>query len=346
MDSILKPLLDSKNETERDRLFDELIRMKTAPLVRKLIRQRLGFYLNPDGSNPRHPEAEDLYLKILLGLRQRINLMLAEPEKSRINDYEQCVVNVAGAECRKLLVARSGPRARLERNLRELFNSGGEFKVWTDNEGSTLCGFASWEGRRISIASAERLARMAENLESFKPARGSYKSLQKAPNSKLAGEILQWLGDPVEYEALVDLVAAFRGISDQPAEAIEAALSSGEIQDAFQTPNAGEDPEKKKIKLTELWEEINKLPKESRLALCFSPAGGEADDLCDLLLASNVASPAELAEGLEIPLETLMRIWRRAPMDNETLGDCVGATALQVSRWRFQAVNYLRERYG
>jgi hypothetical protein len=362
MDSMTQSLLDSRNEMERGRLLEEMIRVRTAPLVRKVLRQRLGFYLNLDGRSPRNPEAEDLYDRILRRLEQRLRDLLAEPEQHPIDDYGRCVFNVATHECENFLRAKSDPRSRLKNNLRGMIRRHSEFKVWESDDGRLLCGFAAWEGRRISIASSERLARLKANPELFKSKKFTYKSLQKAPYPKFIAEILQWLGDPVGFEDLVELVPLFRQIEDQPIEPIGPAEKDQELQladpelqtsDGLEKPQAGDDPEKpqngagleKKILVKQLWEGLKQLPPESRLILCLSPVGEECDDLWDLLLTTDVVTLAELADGLEIPLERMTEIWLQAPMNSRTLADYLGATASQVNKWRFQAVNHLRERY-
>ncbi len=354
MDSMLQSLLDSKNEMERARLLDEMIRMRTAPLVRIILRQRLGFSISLDGHSPNYPEAEDLYNQILLSLEQRLRDMLAEPEKCPIDDYKQCVISVATDECQNFLRTKSNPRARLKNNLRGMISRHSEFKVWEDNNGRSLCGFAAWEGRRISIASSERLAWLKENPESFKSARSTYKSLQKAPYPKLVAEIFHWLEDPIGFEDLVELVPLFRQIKEQPAEPTEPAQKHQELQladpasqvgDRLEKPPAGDGLEMK-IRLKQLWEGVKQVPPESRLILCLSPVGEECEDLWDLLLTTDVVSLTGLAGGLEIPLEQIIEIRQQAPMDSKTLADYLGVTTSQVNRWRFQAAQHLRERFS
>ncbi len=337
-------LLDSNNEADRARLFDDLIWVRTAPLVRKVLRQRLGFYINLDSQCPNNPEAEDLYNKIMLSIVGRLRDLLVEPEQGPIDDYRQYVINVAIGECRNFLRAKSDSRARLKNNLRGMMRRHSEFKIWEDADGHSLCGFAAWEGRRISIASSGRLEWLKADPESFKTTRFTYKGLQKASYTKFIAEIFQWLGDPIGFEDLVELVPLFRQINDQPAEPIEPAEKHRDLQLAVQAPQAGDGLEMKMM-VKQLWEEIKQLPPKSRLTLCLSPVGEECEDLWDLLLTNDVISLAELADGLEISLEQMTEIWMQAPIDSKTLADYLGATTSQVNKWRYQGVKHLRERY-
>jgi hypothetical protein len=160
------------------------------------------------------------------------------------------------------------PRANLETELLEIIERCKEFKVWKDYNGRYLCGFASWEGRRISMASSERLERLKENPESFRSDKFTYKNLQKASNTELIAEIFNWLGDPVQFDDLVELVPLFRQIKAQPAAAIEPAKKYQEPQPAApaqQSKDGSENPKivvdlKKKKTTKRTDEEIKPLP--------------------------------------------------------------------------------------
>jgi hypothetical protein len=185
---------------------------------------------------------------------------------------------------------------------------------------------------------------LKEKPESFKSKRYTYQSLKKAPYPKLIAEIFQWLGDPIRFEDLVELIPLFRQINGQPAEPIEPEENQEEERLADPARQAGDSPEKR-LTTKQLWEEVKQLPPKSRLILCLSPVGEECEDLWDLLLTTDAVSLTELADGLEIPLEQLTNMWVEAPMDSKTLAGHLGATTSQVNKWRYQAVKHLRERY-
>jgi len=92
MDSMLKCVLDSKDEAESARLLDELILAHSAPLIRKVLRQRLSLYIGHSGTNPNNPDAEDLYHEIIARLLQRLNYWIAHPDDHPINNYRNLVV--------------------------------------------------------------------------------------------------------------------------------------------------------------------------------------------------------------------------------------------------------------
>jgi RNA polymerase sigma factor (sigma-70 family) len=345
MDSMLRYLLDSQDEAERKCRLDEIILVHTAPLVRGILGERLGFYLNPAGKSRGNPEGEDLYHQILLKLIQRLSDLQTDPEKYAINDYRQYVSSVATNECHSHLRRRSLARARLKNNLRMLISRRKEFKVWKLDDRTALCGFAAWEGRSISTASSERLARLKETPETFTSARFANEDLQGVPYTKLIAEILRWVNGPVEFEDLVELVALFRNVQEQSIESIELAEEQQGLQLADPTPRNDAKLENKEM-VRKLWEEVKQLPPNYRIAFCLGPVGEENDDLWDLLLTAEVISLPDLAASLEISLEKLMEISGRLPMDSKTLAEYLGATRSQVKKWRFRAVERLRERLG
>ena len=70
MDSVLQALINSSQDSDRQPYMNELILVHTTPIVRRVLRQRLGLYVNHLGANPNQHEAEDLYHEIIIKLIQ------------------------------------------------------------------------------------------------------------------------------------------------------------------------------------------------------------------------------------------------------------------------------------
>ncbi len=130
MDSMLKCVLDSKDEAERGRLLDELILAHSAPLIRKVLRQRLSLYIGHSGTNQNNPDAEDLYHEIIARLLQRLNDWIERPDDHPINNYRNLVITIAVNACNDYLRGKSPARARLKNSLRDLLLRHRDFKTW------------------------------------------------------------------------------------------------------------------------------------------------------------------------------------------------------------------------
>ena len=118
MDSILQQLLNSADEAQREHLLSELILLQAAPLVRKVLRQRLGFYVSRSGNNSHNPDAEDLFHEIITKLIQRLNELTADSDENPINNYRQFVLSTAVNACHDYLRAKSPARARVSISAR------------------------------------------------------------------------------------------------------------------------------------------------------------------------------------------------------------------------------------
>jgi DNA-directed RNA polymerase specialized sigma24 family protein len=345
MDSMLQCLLDSQDEAERKRCLDEIIVTHTGPLVRGILGEKLGFFLDQSGRWRGSPDAEDLYDQILLNLIQRLNDLQADPKIYAINNYRQFVISATLNACHSYLRGKSRSRSRLKNNLRALITRHKDFKIWKGSDRMSLCGFAAWEGKAVSAASSWRLAQLNETPETFTSKKFGNQDLLKVPHTKLIAEILRWVGGPIEFEDLVKLVALFQKIQDYPLESIEASDEQHGLQIADPTPASDMRLENQEM-VRRIWEEVKQLPSNYRVALCFSRAGKENDDFWNLLLTTGAISLDELAAGLEMSLAELARLWLRLPMDNEKLAAYLGATRSQVIKWRFRALERLRERLG
>ena len=179
MDSILQCLLDSQDEAERKRCLDELIVTHTAPLIRGILGEKLGFFLNQSGKWRGSPDAEDLYDQILLNLIQRLSDLQTDPKKYAINNYRQFVVSATVNTCYSYLRGKSRSRARLKNNLRALITRHKDFKIWKCPDRVPLCGFTVWEGTSTSAASSRRIARLKEAPETFQSTKFSTKICRK-----------------------------------------------------------------------------------------------------------------------------------------------------------------------
>lgn len=337
MDSILKSLLSSQDPTERQQLFTELIDIWTAPLIRQVLWQKLGLTVAAKGDLPQSVGTE-LYRRIRLEVAEAVRDLVAAPARATIKNYQQFVLDAANEACRRHLEDQSHPNAHLRRNLRSLLERTPEFTLWRD-DGILLCGFAGWEGRRISIASSSRMAKLKENPELFKPAKGGRNELLEMPIDKLIGELLHSLGDPIEFDDLVMLIAIYRRIPEIPLEPGSHAQSALEAA----APGAYLDTVEKAQKF---WREMKKLPAPWRLTLCLSPVGKDREDVWDQLLASEALTLPELAEGLELPLEKVLQLWHEAPMDRHTLAGHLDVPPSQVAAWRLQAITKIAESFA
>jgi RNA polymerase sigma factor (sigma-70 family) len=339
MDQLLLPYLQAKNESERQLHFEELLVVYATPVVRRTLRQKLGFHVNQLGVNPYNPDAEDLYHEIIAKI---IELLTGLPSsRTQIENLEQYVARIAANASLDYIRTKSPARTRLKYSLRELLSRRSEFVLRQSEEGF-LCGLKGWGEKRAPILS-QRLAEIESELSIFRATRFSRENITRVPLTRLTVELFKWIDEPIELDDLVSLTAILLDVKDRPAESIDddgKAYLEARVADTTLMSNPGFDSEKL---LRRLWRAVLTLPKNQRETFCLHFEDNDGEDLFTLLFEANMTTPSRLAQQLGRPLEDLMRIWAAMPMDYEVIATELSATIVQVRKSRFDALRRLEK---
>lgn len=342
MDSLLLSYLRLTEESEQQALLDELILVHAAPIVRNTLRQRLGFYVSQTGRNPYHPDAEDLYQGVMTKLVGRISVLRSRPDELLIQDYRKYVAGVAVNACIDYLREKWPERAQLKCRVRHLLERHPDFEVRREDGSVYLCGFAGRQRREGDLAPAGRLARLTEDPEllTSKLPRADVRSV---PLTRVAAEIFEWAGGPVDLDDLVTLLAGLLRINCRAAESIN--REDGHPYDAPDDPGARPDDHlERREALARLWEEIRRLPPKQREAVCLLAADEKGDDLFSAFVDAGVTDLPRIAETLNFSLERLMAIWEKMPLAPENLAAELGTTRSQVNLRHHRGLKRLGER--
>ena len=324
-------------------MLDELILAHSAPLIRKVLRQRLSLYISHSGTNPNNPDAEDLYHEIIARLLQRLNDWIAHPDDHPINNYRNLVITITVNACNDYLRGKSPARARLKNSLRDLLLRHRDFKTWKGENRKQLCGFRSWNGQSNSSEASELIRQLLENPETFQFDQFPKGNIQSVPLPILVTEIFKWVGGPIEMDALAELLVLLLDVKEQPVESIEQSNETSGRQ--FEDSTIRNDLRLQgKETLKKLWDEIKQLPPEQRDVIRLSLEDENGNDLWSILVAADVITLPQLAADLGLSNEELMNLWEKTPMDSPTLANHLGTTRSQINKWRFRAMRRLRER--
>ena len=199
MDSLLLPYLHTTDESERQEHLDELLVVYAAPVVRHILRLKLGFRVNPLGINPYNQDAENLYQETIA----KIIEFLRTPDtvaKTQIENFEQYVARVATNACHDYVRAKSPARTRLKYSLRELLSRRSEFALRKYDDG-LLCGLAAW-GEESEPVSPQRLTEIEDELQIFRTTRFGREDIGQVALAKVVAELLQWAEGPMGLDAL------------------------------------------------------------------------------------------------------------------------------------------------
>jgi RNA polymerase sigma factor (sigma-70 family) len=342
MDRILLPFLQSTDAFEREELLSDLILVHAAPLVRTVLRQRLGFSVNHNGRNAHNQDAEDIYHDVVARIIQHLCEPRIRRELDEIENFRHYVSRVAANACYDYLRAKSPARARLKNNLRDLLKRHSDFDVWKSGD-ETLCGFRLWHGSRTPASAARRLIELQQHPERFLSNNSSNQDINRIPLTKLVADLFNWIEGPIEIEALVNVLSDLLKIKDYPVESLDAdekSLWKGSLTDTdFRCASSREAQEL----LGRLWDTVRRLPEKQRDTFCFSFADESGDDLFTLLLEARIVSFSQIAEHLGRSMQEIIRLWRSMPMDNAQVAGELNATRQQINKWRFRALRKLEE---
>ncbi|MCI0659902.1 MAG: sigma-70 family RNA polymerase sigma factor [Acidobacteria bacterium] len=338
VDPVLAPFLHSTDESESDRLLGELILEHAAPIIRQVLSQRLGFHLSRLGTNPDKPHAEDLYLEAIKEIVKRLRELQSDPAGKGIERFDQYVQRVAVNICHNYLRSKAPRRYHLKSNLRYLLESHKGFKIWKGSNKIILCGFANWPEKKSAMISElddEQLQELAERCNT-----GGI-SLQDSELDKVVAEIFTFAGGPIEFDALVEIVATLQGTKDQPVESLEYCEPNQIQRIADSSPRADELLEERE-RITEIWEEFRRLPLEQRLAICLRFEDKYVDDLWSMLWDAGIYTPRQLAEEFGMSVEELTKLWWKIPLSNADIAEHFGVRKQQVSQWRSRGWDKLK----
>lgn len=339
MDQILLPYVQATDESARQELFNELLIVYASPVVRRTLRQKLGFYVNPSGVNPYNPDAEDLYHEIIAKI---IEVLTAPPSAPRteIEDFAKYVGRIALNSCLDYIRMKSPARTRLKYSLRELLTRNPEFGIWKYQE-DFLCGLKRWG--TSPAASAQRMAEIETDLPIFRTTRFGGEEITAVPLAVLTSELFKWIDQPMELDELVNLIGILLEIKDRPTESLDDEGNQyleSRVSDTTLVSNSGHDRERL---LRTLWQAVLALPKTQRDAFCLRFEDDDGEDLFTLLFEADITTYAQLAQHLGRSLEDVMRIWTALPMDYPDIAAEMNASVVQVRRWRFDALRRLEK---
>lgn len=342
MDQLLLPYLQASDESERQEHLDELLMVHAAPVVRQALRRRLGFYVDQRGVNPHNQDAEDLYQEIMAKIVQALHDLRNSSAPTDIQNLKQYVSRISSNACNDVLRTKSPARARLKNNLRFLLTHHRDFAIWK-MEGETLSGFAAWRDTSRSLSSQKELFDIEERLPNFRTTRLRSENIKKVPLTRVVAELFQWIGSPVEFDVLVNVVATLLDVKDHPVETLDDhTLAYIETRIAASTLHSSSRLEEHAL-LRSLWQALRELSAQQRDVFCFGFEDQAGRDLFTVLLEAEVVTFRELAQELGRSTEGIVGLWSKMPMDDEDIAVEMKTTRAQVYKWRFRALERLRK---
>lgn len=312
IDVLLEPLLVETGDDRADELLLQLINVHAEPVIKGVIRFKLRL------SSSQRAEAEDIYQEVLLQLLAQLQKFRKLPGMHPIADLRGMSAIIAHRTCARWLRRQFPERHALKNRLHYLITRQRGFALWPDADGQLVAGFAAWQ----NVVSRRSLD--GGTLSSLSgPSRGG-----KALADTVAA-IFNHVRGPVEFDELVSAVASLLGISDQPIES----LAEDEDAVASLPDHAEPDPAwriEKRMFLQRLWEELEQLPRNQRAALLLNLKEASGFGCITLFPATGIASLRQLADAVEMPVESFAGLWNELPLEDAKIAELLGLSRQQV----------------
>lgn len=318
---MLEPQLLSSNHENGEEFLMSLITGHTEKMIKGIIRYKLHL------TYAQRAEADDIYQEVLVQLLVVLRQVQKQPDRHPIADVRGMAAVIAHRTCSRWMRRQFPERHALKNRLHYLLTRHRSLALWRDEHRTPVAGFAVWQGKRKPATTA-RLGRLADDdalvgkIRSLKPGR------QKELGDAIA-TVFNHLGSPVEFDELVSVLAELLGIRDQ------AIGSTDNNEDTVAFRIAREEPDvssrvEKRIFLQRLWEELQQLPLNQRVALLLNLKDAEGRGCISLFPATGIATLRELADALEMKAESFAELWNELPLDDARIAELLRLTRQQV----------------
>lgn len=327
IDVRLTPFLQAIDDAEAECQLARLLADEAEPIIRGVIRRKLGFALDRAGRGVLGQDDEDLFSEIRLLIIKRLQALKSQPGLRPINNFSNYVAVTAYNACYEYLRQKYPRRWQLKSRLHYLLSRRSEFGLWPINDRELVAGFADW--REHGLLDSEKVRALAED---------SGLAALRANIAALLVELFRRAGAPIELDTLVDTVCAITGMTDvRPGDEEEVAV----IAD----PAAGADiVVEQRLFLQRLWTEICQLRPRQRAALLLNLRDAEGASALTLLPITGIADMQQIAHVLEISVEALAAIWSDLPLDDNAIAARLALSRQQVINLRKSARERLERR--
>jgi hypothetical protein len=310
MDPVLESFRSALDLDDSDEQLGALLTLHAAPVIRKVVTQRLGASSEDVG---------DIVSQLLLQLMVRLRQGRLDESLGTIEVFANYVAAAAHHACDHAVRRKHPARWRLRNRIRYVLEHDPRLAVWKSAQGAWLCGRAAWQGQ-ARLGTTPRDASLAPAL--------------KESAKDLLGKVFALSQGPLELTVVVDLAAAAWQI---PSVEIDDASVIENVRD----PRPGADVEiDHRRKAERTWAHICELPVRQRQALLLNLKG----DAINLFVMTGTASLRALAAALEMSVETLASLWNDLPLSDNEVASRLGCTRQQVINLRMAGRKRLANR--
>lgn len=342
-DSVLSPFLSAPDAASAEHALIDLIAEHIRPRLNEIVSYKLRAFANQTEDLE---EIADVESEALSQLLVRLNDLRTDPHRSPIRNLRGYIAVTAYHVCHDYLRRKYPQRASLKQKLRYTMSRQPGFGCWEITSGEWVCGLAVWRNDARQQVAAESLVQKLQNqLGDFAGSRLPRGTAQGIDLADLLAAVFDWIGQPIELDHLVGIVAELQGIKDE-LQVVE--TDNGELRARLeQMPDGHEaiaDELAERAFLIQLWQEIEQMSSRHCTALLLNLRDEQGGSALDLFVFTGAASFAQVADSMGMTELELATVWNQLPIDDLTIAARLGTTRQQVINLRKAARERLARR--
>ena len=341
-DELLLPWLQASDRTQAQDFLARLISEYAVPTINEIVTYRLKTSFKLQADNRHSQDAEDVSHEVILQLLAKLKHFKESSGEPPINNFRSYVAMVAHHACSMYWRQQHTQRTRLKDQLRYVLLNQPGFALWEAGNKVWLGGFAAWRAQGKTAIPQRRLQALQADPTVIETTESGIVALTNLHLSDLLAAIFSHLSGPVEFTALVNLVAAIRGIKDYQENTQEPEEGLESVPDQQGASHA--DRIEQRLYLQRLWLEICQLPLPHRMALLLNLRAADDRGLIVLLVELQITTLHQLAEVLGLPPLQFAELWRELPLEDTQIATLLKLTRQQVINLRSSARRQLASR--
>lgn len=333
-DDLLRLYLAARDAAEAERLLDELVTGRAAPVIRSAVAH--GLRTRGAGDVRARQDAEDVCGEVALRLVSRLRELRRDASAGHIESFRGYVAVTAYNCCHDYLRRRHPRRHDLKNKLRYLFTHDPRFALWEGRGGALFCGPA--HGREAAVPATPHAPWEDED---FIARRLGGRDPRRVSLPELVLAVFESARAPFELDALVEGIAELMGLVEPREQERSTTAGANVVRDEQPGQVAASE---RRAYLVRLWEEILALPARQRAALLLNLKDGAGNSQLELLVLTGVTTLRGIAAALELSPEEFAELWHDLPLDDNTIAGRLGLARQQVINLRKSARERLARR--
>lgn len=338
IDPVLASFLREKDERASTELLGGLITERAEPLIRQIIGMKLRRYGGADAHGYDGQEADDLCNDVIAEMLFRLRQCKESPAEHPIANFHSYTAVATYHACSEYLRAKYPQRHSLKSKVRHALRNRDGLSQWKTESGELVGGFAAWQFRAKEPARGDRYRKMLEDPAGFSRAALKAQDPVRMRLDELLAAVFDWVGEPVELDDLMSVLASLRGVRDGQEQLGHTEEEEGNWEERLIDDRVKfADEVTLRLYLQHVWELICQLPVRQRMALLLNLKDENGDCLTMQFPILRIASIRQIAGVLELTPDQFAELWHDLPLEDARIAALLGIERQQVINLRKSA---------